>query len=126
MIQNRIYKSIFYFIIGSHCLFALKNPKTEFEIAVRHFNSDRAAIAEKILPTRPLEEWGDYSSAVLLLRIKCSYAQGNLEGTKLAIHEFFTLFPESKYKSEVYQISGSLAFYFMILQLILYKIFSFY
>ena len=108
MIQNRIYKSIFYFIIGSHCLFALKNPKTEFEIAIRHFNSDRVAIAEKILTKRTLEEWGDYSSAVLLLRIKCSYAQGNLEGTKLAIHEFFTLFPESKYKSEVYQISGDL------------------
>ena len=106
MIQNRIYKSVFYFIIGSHCLFALKNPKTEFEIAVRHFNSDRVAIAEKILTKRTLEEWGDYSSAVLLLRIKCANAQGDLEGTKSTIHDFFSLYPESKYKNEVYQIAG--------------------
>ncbi|SVC39076.1 uncharacterized protein METZ01_LOCUS291930, partial [marine metagenome] len=108
MIRNRLYKSIFYFIIGSHCLFAIKNPKTEFEIAVRHFNSDRVAIAEKILTKRTLEEWGDYSSAVLLLQIKCAYAQGDLEGTKLAIHDFFLLYPESKYKNEVYQTAGDI------------------
>ncbi len=106
MIQNSLYKSIFCFILGSHCLFALKNPKTEFEIAVRHFNSDRVAIAEKILTKRTLEEWGDYSSAVLLLRIKCANAQGDLEGTKSTVHDFFSLYPESKYKNVVYQIAG--------------------
>ncbi len=108
MIQNSLYKSIFYFILGSHCLFAIKNPKTEFEIAIRHFNSDRVAIAEKILTKRTLEEWGDYSSAVLLLRIKCANAQGDLEETKLTIHDFFLLYPESKYKNEVYQIAGDI------------------
>ena len=108
MIQTSLYKSIFCFILGSHCLFALKNPKTEFEIAVRHFNSDRVAIAEKILTKRTLEEWGDYSSAVLLLRIKCANVQGDLEGTKSTVHDFFSLYPESKYKNVVYQIAGDI------------------
>ena len=108
MNKYKIIHPLLFFLISIQCLFALKNPKTEFEVAVRHFNSDRVAIAEKILTKRTLADWGDYSSAVLLLRIKCAYAQGNMERSRSGIHEYFTIFPDSKYKSDVYQISGDI------------------
>lgn len=108
MNRQKYIRPLLFFIIGTQFLFALKNPKTEFEVAVRHFNSDRFAIAEKILSKRNMEEWGEYYSAVLLLRIKCAYAQGNIEGSRSAIHEYLTIFPDSKYKSDVYRISGDI------------------
>jgi len=89
-------------------MFALKKSRTEFEVAVRHFNSDRFAIAEKILSKRTIDEWGDLFSAVLLLKIKCSFAQGHYEKTRVFIHEFHHLYPESSYKSDVFQLTGDL------------------
>ena len=104
---QRILK-IFLLIVISQSLYALKNPKTEFEVAVRHFNSDRVAICEKILTKRKLTEWGEYSSAVLLLKIKCAYAQKDIEKTRKTIQEFFSIFPDSRYTKDVLQTSGDL------------------
>ena len=95
-------------LIATQFLFALKNHKTELDIAVRHFNSNRFAIAEKILSKRTMEEWGEYQSSVSLLQIKCAYAQGHLAKTKVLLNNFHISFSESRYLSDVITVEGDI------------------